>query len=187
MVSCGDSSSTPGGGGGPAGGGGSGGGTSGGACNYPPCLTNFAAAVEDCEPSGTCVMQSGLPTGGSTSFSTNICYSNGVKQIASTTMDALTGSVAMAITVKKGSSTCYSMDVSGISFADPTTGQVTMTFKDASGSTVATGTMNLGTNAMTVTCPGGQPVTLDPSCDTSSYAAGMNPTSSACTQGTCTP
>jgi hypothetical protein len=63
---------------------------------------------------------------------------------------------------------------------------MTMTFMDGSGKTLGTGTVDTTTNAVTITCTGGQPVTLNSSCDTASYA-GAGSTASTCTTGTCTP
>lgn len=152
------------GGGGISGSGGAAGGASG-TCNYPTCLASLATT---CAPSGTCTQQTDPTT-----YATNTCYSNGVKTISSVNLTTL----AVTLTYKKGGSTCYSVDVAGIS-----TGSLTMTFKNASGGTLGTGTMDAATNALTITCAGAQPVTLDAACDTSSFAGASN-----CTTGTCTP
>jgi hypothetical protein len=91
----------------------------------------------------------------------------------------------MTLTYKNGASTCYSVDITGISMTGAS-GPLTMTFKNASGSTLATGTVDTTTNAVTITCTGGAPVTLNSACDTASYA-GAGSTTSSCTTGTCTP
>lgn len=141
-------------------GGGAGGGTSG-SCNAPSCLTSLYSS---CEPSGTCVSQTDTTT-----FATNSCYSNGVKEIMTI---ALSG---IAITYKKGTSTCYSINIDS-------TGAIS--FKNAAGSVVATGTYDSTTTATTVTCTGGQAVTVNSSCDSSTMGGTSAPD---CTQGTCTP
>ncbi|MGA7744487.1 MAG: hypothetical protein ABSF35_24495 [Polyangia bacterium] len=167
------------GGGGVAGGGSGAGGIGGsaGSCNYPSCLASLATT---CVPSGSCVSQTDTTT-----FATNTCYSNGVKEIESVNVNTTTGSVTVTLTYEKGNSTCYSVDVAGISAAG-SGGPITMTFKNASGSTIGTGTVDSTTNAVTITCTGGQPVILNSSCDTSSYAAASS-TTSTCTAGVCTP
>ena len=166
---CGGSSSTGiDGGGGAAGGGGGGaggGGGSAGTCNYPNCLASLATS---CEPSGTCVEQSDTAT-----FATNTCYSNGVKEISS--LDMATGSAT--VTYKNGSTTCYSIAVGGAL----TGTSYTLTFKNAAGATLATGTSD-GTTT-TVTCTGGAPITLNSSCSAASAAS----STSTCTTGPCTP
>jgi len=169
-VACGGSSSTSGdsGAGGTAGGGGTGGTGGGGAlgsCNAPSCMTGL---LSSCTPTGTCVAQSDLTT-----LSSNTCYSNGVKQIVST---STTGTMTM--TLKNGSSICYSMDIALT--AQPST----VTFKNASGSVVATGTYDSTTQATTVTCTGGQAITLNSSCQSIASAIGGG---STCTDGACTP
>ena len=164
-VACGGSSSTSGdsGAGGTAGGGGGTGGTAGagggtsGTCNAPNCL---ASLYTSCEPSGTCVTQTDMTT-----FASNTCYSNGVKEVMTI---AATGAT---ITYKKGTSTCYSLE-------SDATGAVK--FKNASGSVIATGTYNSTTQATTVTCAGGSAVTLNADCT----SAGSSDT---CTDGVCTP
>jgi hypothetical protein len=125
------------------------------------------------------VSQTDLTTG-----STNICYSNGVKAIEALNINMSTGSVTMTMTYKNGSSTCYSVDIGGLTATGG--GTPTLTFKNASGSTVATGTVDSTTNAVTITCTGGQPVTLNSSCDTASYASAGTGTAD-CTTGTCAP
>jgi hypothetical protein len=149
--------------GGLATGGTAGGGTSG-SCNMPTCLST---ALTGCEPSGTCVQQSST-----TSFDTNNCYSNGVKVI--TTVDLST--YAVSVTFKSPTKTCLTMSGTG-----DLSGKTTLTMKNSSGTTIGTLSEDTAASVTTVTCTGGQPVTLDPSCDfgTSSDAG--------CTDGACAP
>src|SRR5450631_1002155 len=150
--------------GGLATGGTSGGGASG-SCTMPTCLST---ALTGCEPSGTCVQQSST-----TSFNTNTCYSNGVKVI--TAVDLST--YAVTVTFKNATKTCLTMSGTGAATS------TTLTMKNGSGTTIGTMTEDTSASASvtTVTCTGGQPVTLDSSCDfgTSSGA------SSSCTDGAC--
>jgi len=147
--------------------GGSGGSSSSpGSCNLPSCVASLATT---CTPSGTCTSQTDATT-----FSSNTCYSNGVKVL--TTLD-LTAQTEV-VTYKNGSSVCYSFNVSG-----DATGATTFTLKNGSGQTIATGATDANNN-FTITCPGGQPVTIDPNCD--SPAPSGTPATS-CTVGTCSP
>ena len=140
-------------------------GGSSGTCKYPSCIASLGTT---CDPSGACVEQTDATTGAS-----NTCYSNGVKVM--TTFNLTSG--AGVSTIKNASGTCYTMNLA----FSPTGSSTTLTIKNASGQTVATGTVVVAgaTSTTTITCTGGQPVTLDPSCDT-----GMN---STCATGTCTP
>ena len=132
-------------------------------CNIPSCLADL---MNNCAPSGTCVDQ--LDT---TTFADNVCFSNGIKII--TTVDTTTSVIVM--TYKNGSSTCYTVELSG------TTTSETIAVKNPSGSVVATGTGD--TTSTTFTCTGGQPVTLNPNCDSTALTGDT----SNCTAGTCTP
>ena len=91
----------------------------------------------------------------------------------------------MKITYKNGAATCYSVEVAGISSTGGT-GPITMTFKNSSGSTIAVGTVDTSTNAVSITCTGSTAVVLNANCDTASYA-GASPSTATCTTGTCTP
>jgi hypothetical protein len=148
--------------------GGTGGAGASGSCNFPSCLTALFTA--ECQPSGTCITQSDA-----TGYTGNTCYSNGVKVIGTIDM----ASLSLIMTYKNSKGVCYSMQVS----EDATTGGGVFTFKNSSGTVVGSGTSD-GTTT-TITCTGGQPVTLDSTCDTSSF----DPTaaSDTCTKGTCTP
>jgi hypothetical protein len=145
---------------------GAGGGGVSGSCNMPSCLANLPTT---CTPSGTCVEQT-------TTTGTNDCYSNGVKVI--TTIDLSTFNSTE--TFKNGSTTCYSIAVSGL-----LTGTPTFTLKNAAGATIGTGTEDATTNAVTFTCTGQSPVVLNSSCDTSSFAGSS--AGSCNTPGTCSP
>ena len=148
------------------------GGSSG--CNLA-CLNNLANLVATCQPSGTCTEQLTSSTAATT------CYSNGVKMSVSMTTST-SGAASMAISVKNNSAACYSMAMS-----ETASGDMTMTFKNASGTTVATLAVG-STTGETVTCPGGSPSAIDSSCSTqaasvSSFAGSSSTTN--CTQGTC--
>jgi hypothetical protein len=132
-------------------------------CNFPSCLADLLAT---CTPSGTCVEQVDLAT-----YSSNVCYSNGVKELMS--MDPTTG-VAL-VTFKNGSTTCFTLEE--VASASGTSSSLTI--KNGSGQTVATGTNNSG-GTTTITCTGGQPVTFDSSCDPTSAAATTD-----CAEGSC--
>lgn len=146
-------------------GGASGGGGSTGACNYPSCLASLGTT---CAPSGTCVEQTDTTT-----FATNDCYSNGVKVL--TSFDLTSG--AIVATFKNASGICYTFNIGA-----STTGASTYTIKNGSGQTIATGTSDTAGTTTTITCTGGQPVTLNSACDTSGTSS-----SASCTTGTCTP
>ena len=144
-----------------------GGSSSSGTCNMPSCVSNLNST---CVPSGTCVEQTDQTTG-----ATNVCYSNGIKEIA--TIDATTFAIDM--TIKNGSAVCYSLAISLVAGSG--------TINDSAGNTVATISTDASGNGV-ITCTGGQPVTLDASCSSSSpLASPTATTSSSCTQGTCTP
>jgi len=173
-VACGGSSSSgsDSGAGGAAGGaagglgtGGTSGGGASGSCNMPTCLST---ALTGCEPSGTCATQSGT-----TIFDTNICYSNGVKVI--TAVDLST--YAVSVTFKSATKTCLTMSGTGAATS------TTLTMKNGSGTTIGTMTEDTSASASvtTVTCTGGQPVTLDSSCD---FGASSG---ASCTDGACAP
>lgn len=147
------------------GGAGGGGGGAAGTCNYPSCLASMATT---CQPTGTCVEQSDLTTGVS-----NQCYANGVKVLTSFNL----ATQAIVLTYKNGSTTCYSLEVGASA-----TGAETLTVKNASGATIATGTSD-GTTS-TVTCSGGSAVTLNAACQ---GAMGGPSSTTQCTTGTCTP
>jgi hypothetical protein len=149
-----------------SGGPGAGGSTGTTGCNYPSCLASLATT---CQPSGTCVQQTDLTT-----YASNTCYSNGVKLISS--FDLTSG--AIVVTFKNASGICYTFNI-----ASSATGSTsTYTIKNAAGQAIATG-MSDGAGNTIITCTGGQPVTLNANCDSSTGAS----SSANCTQGVCTP
>jgi hypothetical protein len=134
-----------------------------GNCANLTCMSDLVNLVSGCTPSGTCTSQTGL-TGAA------YCFSNGVK--VSITMNMTT--MAATETVKKGSSVCFSADVTGTNIV----------FKNGSGKVVAT----MNSTGSTMTCADGSTGTLDSTCgsDATSTASSANPTSfSDCTPGTC--
>ncbi len=142
-----------------------GGNASTGNCNMPSCVMTL---MSSCVPSGTCTSQLDMAT-----FNTSMCFSNGVK--VGMVIDMTSGAATM--TFKNGTTTCYSI----LETADAS-GNGQLTFKNASGATVATGTRDANRNVTTITCPGGQPVTLNSDC--SSPVPSSDTTT--CTNGTCT-
>jgi hypothetical protein len=151
--------------------GGSGGGTGTGACVLPSCLKNLGA---DCVETGACTTQTDLATG-----SSNTCYANGVKEINIHDVDTDNRS----LTVKKGSSTCFSTAFNG---NDVYVGMGSVTVKDASGATVASVRLDDTDDLFKVTCTGGQEVSLDKSCKSVWPISGLMGTSCS-NEGTCTP
>jgi len=142
-------------------------------CNVA-CLNGAKTLIESCQPSGTCVEQTdALYT------SSALCFSNGVKLLLTTS-----GSVASAISTteafKRGSTVCYSMVISKDS-----TNTSTIDVTDASGAKVATITTD-PTGTESVTCPGQDPVTVDPSCNGAlTWVSDAGSLTSGCSTGTC--
>jgi hypothetical protein len=171
----GTSTPSPGGGaGGTSAAGGSGGaagenGTS--SCSLPSCLKTLGA---NCVESGVCTVQNDTATG-----SSNTCYANGVKEI--NVHDVETDD--RALTVTKGSSTCFSTAFNG---NDVYVGMGSVTVKDASGATVASVRLDDMDNLFKVTCTGGQEVSLDDSCKSAWPVSGLMGTNCS-NEGTCTP
>jgi hypothetical protein len=143
-------------------------------CNLPTCLSSI---MQGCVPSGTCVMQD-----------TNLCYSNGVKQISKMNIDFTTQTMDTSVTYKKDNAVCYSF-----SFLFPVTSQTatdtTMNVKDSAGTTVATIGVDSSTSKITATCTGGSSIVINDKCDKSMIpdVANLAGTTNTCTQGTCTP
>lgn len=142
--------------------GGNGGAASTETCNIPACLANIMAG---CMPSGNCTQATDA------SGVTNKCYDNGVKTGTSITI----ATMGFTMTAKNATSTCYSVE-----------GTISaLTFKDGSGTVVGTGSADMGTGTVTVTCTGGQPVALNSGCD--SVTSALNPLGgTTCTAGSCT-
>jgi hypothetical protein len=129
----------------------------------------MASAGKECLPSGTCTQQGVISSG-----SANICYPNGVKEII-----GVDGTFMASVTVKNGGTTCFTMAGSVVPLISG--GAITLTLKSGTGTVIGTVTADVTANQLSVTCTGGQPVMLDPSCIGGLSAA------SACTQGVCTP
>ena len=93
------------------------------------------------------------------------------------------GFVPASMTVKKGSSTCFSTVFDGNAVYSGAGGSVTI--KDGSGKTVATARYDDAISYYLITCTGAQEVATDPSC------LDVWPTSilttSKCEEGGCTP
>jgi hypothetical protein len=162
-----------------SGAGGSGGGTVPltGACANLTCLNPLVDLLSGCPASGTCTQQTTVV---GTSAAVNMCYSNGVKM--SEAMDA--SMTSMTMTVKNGSSVCYTMAISNMT----STTAMTIAVKNPSGTTVATIATDSSGNDV-VTCPGGTPTVIDSTCgsDASSTSSAVpGATTGACTTGTCT-
>jgi hypothetical protein len=129
-------------------------GSDAGSCVLPSCLTALGA---NCIPNGPCSQAENVVTG-----DTYSCYPNGVKQ--SDVFDPNGGDIV--ITVENSNGTCYLLhyDVNDINSEIPTT--VTVTNGADAGFPTAVINMNVAADGVTwsVTCAGGEPVTLDPSC-----------------------
>jgi hypothetical protein len=113
--------------------------------------------------------------------SSNTCYANGVKEI--NVHDVTTDN--RALTVKKGSSTCFATAYNG---NDVYVGAGSVTVKNASGTTVASVRLDDQDNLYKVICTGSQEVSLDMSCKKVWPVSGlMGSSTSSCSDGTCTP
>jgi hypothetical protein len=146
-------------------------------CNLPACLANV---MQGCIPSGTCVEQSsGL-------MDSNVCYSNGVKEIMKMNMNTTTMTADMSLTYKKDNAVCYSFS---LPMTSQTTTNPTINVKNAAGTTVAIMSVDSATDKVTVTCTGGAAVVINDKCDQSAIpdVSGLGGDTDTCTQGTCTP
>jgi len=120
--------------------------------------------MNGCIPSGPCTKAT------TATSATDKCYDSGVK---TETLISYTTMTVTVVAKNATTSTCYSVEGT----------LTTPSFKDGSGAVVATGTVNIVSGEITVTCNGGQPVTLNAGC--SYIADALNPLSSSCTDGTC--
>jgi len=139
-------------------------------CPLPNCLKSLAP---DCAESGDCTTQTDLSTD-----NWNTCYTNGITErvISNTSTSGRT------VTVKKGSSTCFS---TAFNQNDVIAGTGAITVTNASGTKVASVTIDATSNLYTVTCTGGQAVVLDQSCfNVYPVSALMG---SGCDEGACVP
>jgi hypothetical protein len=139
----------------------------GGTCDYPQCLKDLQSG---CVPSGSCTMQTDLST-----FSTNVCYANGVKFSSGVSL----GTLESVTTWKNGASVCYSV---GTASASSTSAD--LTWKNPAGNVVATAHEDLTANTITITCTGATAVTLPLDCNSNS-SGGSNADAGTCAQGTC--
>ena len=132
---------------------GTGGSTAIGTCVIPSCLSNLFTS--DCLGTGACVYQE---VNGASTNSESTCFSNGVKWLG---IDDYSNE-QMTVTVTNRSVTCYSMEYWG---NDVMNAVDVLTVKDASGAVVATEAIDpVSYSGTIVTCTGGSPVELDPSC-----------------------
>jgi hypothetical protein len=114
----------------------------------------------------------------------DICFGNGVKAVDAVTNDPNTGAGSTSITVSKSGTVCYTLDGT-FNSQDPVTTPRMLSFKNASGVEVATFSTDISTfpNTTTVTCSGGQPVTV---ADFGNCGMPNNPEPDQCTGGACT-
>jgi hypothetical protein len=153
-----------------------------GVCSSLTCLGSVGSLIASCGASGSCVGQTQWTDAGTTIIVSE-CHANGVKALRTGTQPGADGTVPFEMTVKKGDSVCYA--VSG--WMGPGSAAMgSFTYKDASGATLLTETIDQSGNA-TVTCSGGTPTLIDAACDSpvsglTGLAPGMDGT---CTQGTC--
>jgi len=125
-----------------------------------------------CVEGGSCTTQTNLETG-----SWNTCYDNGIKEIVVNDVNTDDKS----LTVKNGSSTCFSTAFNG---NDVYTCMGAIKVMDASGAAVASVVLDCSGTFYKVTCTGGQEVALDPSCATSWPLSALM--GSGCEEGGCT-
>lgn len=172
--------STGSGGSGATGSGGSSGGTSSGACQLPKCFNDLNCT----QPSGACMIQQGAQ-------GTNICYANGVKFLTSIG-GAPPNITATTRYVNMGGSICFVAETP-INAATAGGGTIMTTYKDGSGRTIGTATINSMTGEVTYACAsGGASVTLGRNCQgmgatgmMTTGAGGSGGATSMCTMGTC--
>jgi hypothetical protein len=108
----------------------------------------------------------------------NTCYTNGITErvISNTSTSGRT------VTVKKGSSTCFS---TAFNQNDVIAGTGAITVTNASGTNVASVKLDASTSLYTVTCTGGPGVVLDQSCSTVYPVSTLM--GSGCEEGACVP
>jgi hypothetical protein len=169
--------------------GGTGGGGTGGSsipltgnCANLTCLNPLNDLLSACQvgASEACTQQTTISPEW---FVENDCYASGVKmQVSQVSMSP--GMSSMTLTVKRGSSVCYSIEVDGFYASGSLT---TAVVKNASGTPIATLAEYSTTSVSTVTCPGGAPTAVDATCGSTSGSIGSGmPTGANCTTGTCT-
>jgi hypothetical protein len=169
---------------------GAGGSTGTGACAYPACYTDL---LSSCIPGGTCVQQSGYMCGAvacpepltsvPTSMISNVCYSNGVKNLTSIDMTS-TASMVSVTTVTKNGTLCYSYEMP---YAAATSTSATMVFKNSAGATVVTYVISSTDRTATITCTGKSPVVVSLDCGSTPDGGTSSDGGTGCTTGTCAP
>lgn len=161
-----------------------------GACANLTCMNSMLTLLSNpaCQTSATDTCTQSTTMG--TALLMNECYSSGAKMQVSMDMSSATAPIVM--TVKSGSSVCYSMRMTGDTLTGTTGGVTTIAFMNASGATVATIVEDSTTTPAveTVTCPGGAPTVIDASCGSGGTSGvgnipGSN-TTATCTDGVCT-
>jgi hypothetical protein len=161
-----------------------------GACANLTCMNSMLTLLSNpaCQTSATDTCTQSMTMG--TALLMNECYSSGAKMQVSMDMSSATAPTVM--TVKSGSSVCYSMRMTGDSLTGTTGGVTTIAFLNASGATVATIVEDSTTTPAveTVTCPGGAPTVIDATCGSGGTSGvgsfpGSN-TTATCIDGVCT-
>jgi hypothetical protein len=147
--------------------------------DLPACVASLVAA---CPLASTSCAVAASVSGNTTTH--KICLGNSVKVVDATTNDLTTGDSSSSISVSKNGVVCYTLDGTSNS-NDPVTTPHLLSFKDATGTEVATFSSDVSTypNPTTVTCTGGQPVAI-----TSFGDCGMpnSPEPQQCQGGSCT-
>ena len=143
-----------------------------------------------CTVGGACVSQNDVA---STPITIARCYDSGIHVLTTSviTMDSTSYTSTGATQVKKGANLCYTRSFTSVTPKQPDAGVFIsddMTTLDPSGTLVAT--VHVDANAVTtVTCPGGAPTVLPPSCGVSPIVLGGSYFEEAnapdCTSGTC--
>jgi hypothetical protein len=123
-----------------------------GPCGEATCLTSL---FRTCVPEGSCTLGGAGGPHTSVSF---MCYSNGVKV---TSQGGWNGTnVYRELTVRRDDTTCYDV----VAAESPSGEGTTYVITGPGGKQVATGTTDLGTKAITVTCTGAKPTVINDAC-----------------------
>jgi hypothetical protein len=149
-------------------------------CKFPDCLANLA---KDCTPSGGCTVQADGTNG------MNLCYENGVKQIAVTKINPAPKPATASITMKKNDKVCYiiHLDVTNAELKKPMSNQVS----NPEGDVIALIKIDTRVSKPTVSCLSQGAVFVNEQCLGADVlemiTKGMTGAPSACTPGTCSP
>jgi hypothetical protein len=128
-------------------------GSEAGSCLLPACLTNLTTS---CVPSGTC-----SETDDSANATAYQCYASGVKLSNVINLDG--DNVVIA---KSSTGVCYSFTFTGNDLGNVPTDVPVTNGSDAGVATIHQDIASDGvTQVWSVTCAGGQPIALDPSCE----------------------